>query len=47
MIFEGEYKEGERWNGHVKEFDYDNNLIFEGEYINGEKKLLTGIIDKK
>ena len=24
-------------NGKIKEFDYNNKLIFEGEFLNGEK----------
>ena len=32
LIFEGEYKNGKKWNGKGKEFDDKRNLIFEGEY---------------
>jgi len=35
LIFEGEYKNGER-NGKGKEY-YDNKLLFEGEYLKGER----------
>ena len=38
IVFEGEYLNGERWNGKGKEFDYDDHLAFEGEYLNGKKK---------
>ena len=38
LIFEGEYKNGKKWNGKGKEFDDKRNLIFEGEYKNGNKK---------
>ena len=35
--FEGEYLNGEKWNGKSKEY-YDNGEIrFEGEYMNGNK----------
>ena len=37
LIFEGEYLDGQIWNGKGKEYDYGENLIFEGEYINGKK----------
>ena len=39
IIFEGEYLNGERWNGYGVEYD-DNDkekLIFVGEYINGKQ----------
>ena len=36
-IFEGEYKNGEKWNGKVKEYDYYDSLLFEGEYKNGKR----------
>ena len=40
--FEGEYLEGNSWNGKYKEYyDVDNHILkFEGEYINGK---LNGI----
>ena len=39
ILFEGEYINGERWNGKIKELiKYNSNeMEFEGEYINGEK----------
>ena len=37
LIFEGEYFNGERYNGKGKKFDFDGNIIFEGEYFNGKK----------
>ena len=37
LILEGEYLNGKRWNGKIKEYDYDGELIFEGEYLNGQK----------
>ena len=43
IIFEGEYKSGNRWNGKYKEFnEYNNNLRAEGKYIEAKK-----IIDRK
>ena len=36
LIFEGEYKNGER-NGKGKEYNKNGNLIFEGEYLNGKR----------
>ena len=36
LIFEGEYKNGER-NGKGKEYEYNNKVIYEGEYKNGER----------
>ena len=44
LIFEGEYKETEQWNGKRKEYDFFGNLVFEGEYKNGEK--VNGIFKK-
>ena len=37
--FEGQYLNGERWNGKGKEYldDYGDKLIFDGEYLNGKK----------
>ena len=38
LIFEGELKDGKRWNGTGKEYHYqDKELIFEGEYKIGNK----------
>ena len=36
MIFEGEYLNGERWNGKGQEYE-DERFIFDGEYLNGKK----------
>ena len=36
LIFEGEYKMGER-NGKGKEYNDNGQLIFEGEYLNGNR----------
>ncbi len=36
LIFEGEYLNGERWNGKGKEY-VEGKLKFEGEYLNGKK----------
>ena len=36
LIFEGEYLNGEKWNGKGKEYKYDK-LIFEGEYLNRKR----------
>ena len=38
MIYEGEYLNGNRWNGKGKEYDDNNNLIFDGEYLDGKMK---------
>ena len=38
VIFEGEYLNGERWNGNGKEYNNNGIIIYEGEYLNGEKK---------
>jgi len=35
LLFEGEYLNGERWNGKGKEYNNKNELVFEGEYLNG------------
>ena len=44
LMFEGEYLNGERFNGKGKEyFSYPDKLLFEGEYYNG--KLLNGKIN--
>jgi len=45
LLFEGEYKDGKKWNGKAKEyFDYDyknyeNSYLikFDGKYLNGKK----------
>ena len=38
MLFEGEYLNGERWNGKGIEFDvFYGYLLFAGEYFNGNK----------
>ena len=35
--FDGEYRNGERMNGKIKEYDFDDiKLVFEGEYLNGK-----------
>ena len=36
-MFEGEYLNGERWNGKGKEYSDYGLLMFEGEYKNGIK----------
>ena len=36
LIFEGEYKNGER-NGKGKEYYNNKNLLFEGDYLNGKR----------
>ena len=45
LLFEGEYKDGERWNGKGKEYMVKNHSIrqlkFEGEYKNGKRKSKT------
>ena len=48
LIFEGEYLNGERWNGKGKEY-FNDKLDFEGEYLNGKrsgkaKEYLDGIL---
>ena len=37
LLFEGEYLNGNKWNGKGKEYDNRGELIFEGEYLNGNK----------
>ena len=37
LEFEGEYLNGKRWNGRVKEYYNNNTLKFEGEYFNGKR----------
>ena len=36
MVFEGEFLNGERWNGKGKEC-YEGELLFEGEYLEGKR----------
>ena len=35
LIFEGEYKNGQRWNG--KEYSNNGELLFEGEFFKGKR----------
>ena len=38
LVFEGEYIDGKKWKGKIKEYDNSSeDLIFEGEYLNGKK----------
>ena len=37
LKFEGDYLNGERWNGKGKEFLDNGKLIFDGEYLNGKR----------
>ena len=37
LIFEGEYKNGKRWNGKGQEFNKGNQLIYDGEYLAGKR----------
>ena len=37
IIFDGEYYNGQRWNGKGKEFNEEGEIIFEGKYKNGKK----------
>ena len=37
IIFDGEYLNGKRWNGRIKEYNGNGKFIFEGEYLNGKK----------
>ena len=37
MEFEGEYLDGKKWKGNIKEYDKNKRLIFEGEYLNGKR----------
>ena len=37
LVFEGEYLEGNRWNGKGKEYDEPNKIFFEGEYFKGRR----------
>ena len=41
-IFEGEYLNGEKWNGKGKDFSYDGKLLFENK-LKYEIELLDGI----
>ena len=34
---DGEFLNGKKWNGKIKEYSDMGDLIFEGEYLNGEK----------
>ena len=36
-LFEGEYKNGKRWNGIIKEYESYDRLAFRGEYKDGIK----------
>ena len=36
-VFEGEYLNGQRWNGKGKEFDNHGEVKYEGEYLNGKR----------
>ena len=38
LIFEGEYLNGEKWNGKGKKYDNCRDLYSEVEYLNGKKK---------
>ncbi len=39
LVFEGEYLQGDRWNGRGKEYYFHSDEIsFNGTYLNGEKK---------
>ena len=40
LKFEGEYLDGEKWNGKAKEYDHLGQLEFEVEYLKGERKEL-------
>ena len=37
LIFEGEYKEGKKWNGKGKEYNNKKELVFEREYKEGKR----------
>ena len=37
VIFEGEYKNGKRWNGIVKKYETKGGLPSENIYLNDEK----------
>ena len=34
--FNGEYKDGKKWKGQIKEY-YKDILVFDGKLLNGEK----------
>ena len=36
VIYEGDYLDGEKWNGKGKKYE-DDNFIFEGEFLNGKQ----------
>ena len=38
ILFEGEYLNGQRWNGKLKEYNYDFERVSECEYIEGKIK---------
>ena len=38
VIFEGEWKEGKRWNGEGKEYNQEDLLVNEKAYENGDIK---------
>jgi len=47
LIFDGEYKEGEKWNGIGKEYNNNGQLIFEGEFIEGKRNIkFNQVLDK-
>ena len=35
-IFEGEYLNDKRWNGKLKEYNFNGILKLKGEYLNGK-----------
>ena len=38
LVFEGEIKNGKKWNGITIDYDMeDGKIIFEGQYVNGIK----------
>ena len=37
VVFEGEYRKGQKWKGKGKEFYFNRKLKYEGEYLNGKK----------
>ena len=36
LIFEGEYLNGDKWNGKIKEYNDTGELLSERDYINGK-----------
>ena len=38
LMFEGEYLNGQKWNGKIKKYNKYGEIIFEGEYLNGERR---------